>query len=740
MPDENNIKELIEKGLSEKEIRRKLSISKTKLKEIAKKFNLKFKEKEKKELKVKLNLKKTDVFLLLSVVISIFLFRSFISLKYPPYSDDLGHMMRAFNLKQIVLNKEIPLWNNFVSSPTLLYRYPVYYLLLMSLMLFLPEGFSINILFLISQILTVAGLYFLLNELTEKKNRLFCSLCSILAVNNFFNIAWLGAWGGFYPMAFGISLIPFAALFLIKSKTIAQAIKYSPLFCLAVLAHPIVSFLSIPLLLVLAIEKNNAKNVLVSIIFGLLLSFFWLLPSFYEIQTVFSTYLKEYPILQEPLSLYFSPSDLFNIGNSFSFIEWFNLFTFIMALISIVYLVKLRKSILKIALFFALIPIITNLGSINTYLVKIPGYNLIVQAWRPVYLCIFLSCILICEALIYANAYIKRKYVFNILFLVLFIFSISFDIGLTEQIKYFFWDMPQPWTDSFEIIKNDNASYFRVASDVNSPAWVSSIKTVKPILSDTQTFFTPLIKEGSRLVFNNSFLSNKNWRNLLDLFAIKYIFIDKGFHYGYAQDINLEPLKYLDDSKIFKSAKPFNKMFLYQHMVSDVESAIYINNHDLKRAFFVKNSFEVSGQPECVISNFADFVLNKGLDIDTWPFYSEQGLDCSKINSINASRQENVGIKITEHSQSVELELNSPYEGYVVLKEFYHPAWQAFVNNKESEVLRALPDYLSVKIEEGSNKIKFVFNPMHLPVRIISVLISLICIFLYFFILYRYNK
>jgi uncharacterized membrane protein YfhO len=59
---------------------------------------------------------------------------------------------------------------------------------------------------------------------------------------------------------------------------------------------------------------------------------------------------------------------------------------------------------------------------------------------------------------------------------------------------------------------------------------------------------------------------------------------------------------------------------------------------------------------------------------------------------------------------AVNLEVDAPTEGFVVLCDAYYPRWKVFVNGKEENLLRANSTVRAVPVSAGKNEIAFVYD------------------------------
>lgn len=70
------------------------------------------------------------------------------------------------------------------------------------------------------------------------------------------------------------------------------------------------------------------------------------------------------------------------------------------------------------------------------------------------------------------------------------------------------------------------------------------------------------------------------------------------------------------------------------------------------------------------------------------------------------------GIKISSYKNGLlELEINAGDNGFIVFSENYYPGWRVYVDGKEKELIRVKGFLQGVAIENGSHKIRFVYEP-----------------------------
>lgn len=84
--------------------------------------------------------------------------------------------------------------------------------------------------------------------------------------------------------------------------------------------------------------------------------------------------------------------------------------------------------------------------------------------------------------------------------------------------------------------------------------------------------------------------------------------------------------------------------------------------------------------------------------------------------------------------QKVELSVSTPAPSYVVLTDTYFPGWKAFVDDKQTKILRANYTFRAVAVSAGSHAIRYVYDPLSFRVGIaVSAvgIVGLLAVFLW---------
>ena len=63
------------------------------------------------------------------------------------------------------------------------------------------------------------------------------------------------------------------------------------------------------------------------------------------------------------------------------------------------------------------------------------------------------------------------------------------------------------------------------------------------------------------------------------------------------------------------------------------------------------------------------------------------------------------------NGDEIVINLNSDIIGYLTFVDNWSPGWKVYVNNQERQVDKVLNAYKSIKVNAGSHKIKFKYDP-----------------------------
>lgn len=143
---------------------------------------------------------------------------------------------------------------------------------------------------------------------------------------------------------------------------------------------------------------------------------------------------------------------------------------------------------------------------------------------------------------------------------------------------------------------------------------------------------------------------------------------------------------------------------------------VYENKAVLPRVMWVERAKVMAGETE-------DEILAAVLSEEFDPREEVVLEDESKIMSVKAgsasggnyeSRKGQGKVEIKSYKeQSVEIEMESEGDGFLVLSDTYYPGWKAAVDGKETKIYRANFAFRAVEVPAGKHVVKFTFEPTY---------------------------
>jgi hypothetical protein len=131
------------------------------------------------------------------------------------------------------------------------------------------------------------------------------------------------------------------------------------------------------------------------------------------------------------------------------------------------------------------------------------------------------------------------------------------------------------------------------------------------------------------------------------------------------------------------------------------DAFIYENPRALPRVMLVPK----------IIAGDQDAILETG----EWPEHfdpqAEVVLSPEDAATVPAGGLGNASLKDCD-SQKVEIDVNAPLGGVLVLNDVWHPWWRATVDGHEQPIMRANVIFRAVAVPPGQHKVRFVFTPI----------------------------
>ncbi len=220
-----------------------------------------------------------------------------------------------------------------------------------------------------------------------------------------------------------------------------------------------------------------------------------------------------------------------------------------------------------------------------------------------------------------------------------------------------------------------DANLFRIESSP-ARAWQPDAALVHG-LHDIDGVFNPL---GVALYHAYRWAVGERGAPLYNLLGVKYVLADKGKPPG---DERLVPV-YTENS----------------------EMDVYLNTQALPMALLVYNARVVSDHGAAWAALFDDFdptqvVILEERQAGDLPGLGDRGL------STEGGRIEFVRYGLNE----IELAVEIPRDGWLVLSEVYYPGWRAAVDGEQTEVLRVDYTFRAVRLEPGEHTVRVWFAP-----------------------------
>ena len=160
------------------------------------------------------------------------------------------------------------------------------------------------------------------------------------------------------------------------------------------------------------------------------------------------------------------------------------------------------------------------------------------------------------------------------------------------------------------------------------------------------------------------------------------------------------------------------------------KSKLYENRNSLPRAFLVKN-YHVLKSDEEFARAFDDpnFDPRSAVLLERVPARFEE----MKKKPVMPRLKPAVRVLTYENSRMV-LEVTTPEAALLFMSEAYYPGWQAYVDGRKEEILRANYVFRAIPLSPGSHKVEVVMEPLSFKIGLaVSVLTVLLLIAGWFF-------
>lgn len=258
-----------------------------------------------------------------------------------------------------------------------------------------------------------------------------------------------------------------------------------------------------------------------------------------------------------------------------------------------------------------------------------------------------------------------------------------------------------PKLKSVEFLKKDKTPY-RVLYEENKDTFTFVPNTLMAYhiqsLNGYLSLFPKRYDEFWRLIGKKieggSYILTDYHSKLLDLLNVKYFV---GVQSGQAD-------------KEFKDTK-------FKLVYSEGPMRIYENKSCMARAFFV-SGFKVIKTQKDILCKLVDtnFEPDKEVILEENPPIKAERVRSDGISSLTI---------INYSAGEVEIDINAPDNGFLILSDTYYPGWKVFVDGKIDKIFRA--DYIlrAVFLAKGRHAVKFIYDPLSFKFGVFTASITL---------------
>jgi hypothetical protein len=196
------------------------------------------------------------------------------------------------------------------------------------------------------------------------------------------------------------------------------------------------------------------------------------------------------------------------------------------------------------------------------------------------------------------------------------------------------------------------------------------------------------------------------------------------------------PLLDMLNVKYVLTEKPVDLQGLSWVLDGPGESKLYQNHYWLPRAFLVKQ-FQVLNSEQEYARAFIELTFDPGSTIllETEP---KRFLELKKM-PIVPNLVSTVRVLSYENNRIV-LQVDTPEAALLFMSEAYYPGWQAYVDGRQEEILRADYVFRAIPVGPGSHRIEVVYQPLSFKVGLAVSLLTIVTLVSFWVILTRRRR
>jgi hypothetical protein len=154
------------------------------------------------------------------------------------------------------------------------------------------------------------------------------------------------------------------------------------------------------------------------------------------------------------------------------------------------------------------------------------------------------------------------------------------------------------------------------------------------------------------------------------------------------------------------------------------EVHVYERYHYLPRAFMVYQSRVLRDKSE----------IEKVLTSEEFDPFNEVILETEQSEALTEKEPRSgtdPQVRIASYdTNDITVEVDNPADGFLVLSEIYYPGWKAFVDGRETKVLKADYALRAIQLSEGKHTVRFTFDPLSFKIGALLSILGLGVLFL----------
>ncbi len=186
--------------------------------------------------------------------------------------------------------------------------------------------------------------------------------------------------------------------------------------------------------------------------------------------------------------------------------------------------------------------------------------------------------------------------------------------------------------------------------------------------------------------------------------------------------LNLANVKYIVLNKDGILPPPFDVEF----MAEDNGYVLYKNLSAFNRAFMVY-AYRIAHTDD----EFLKLTLNYAAQLRNLAVIPNQDIQYASFNPDSLRTNNHGEIRfVSYHPSSIEMEVDTPSPGLLVISNAYFPGWKAYVDNKESKLIRTDFAFDGVFLQGGKHIVVLKYRPLSFMIGLWLGLCGLICLFL----------